>query len=57
MPCGDSSDRDKYIEEQKKIIMEQQEQIQRLANLASGNTTQGVQQKEFQLVLVSFSSL
>ena len=35
-PSGEVEGKDKYIEEQKRIILEQQEQIQRLANLAEG---------------------
>lgn len=35
-PSLEGEDKDKYIEEQKKIIQEQQEQIQRLASIAEG---------------------
>ena len=35
-PSLEGEGKDKYIEEQKKIIQEQQEQIQRLASIAEG---------------------
>ena len=35
-PSLEGEDKDKYIEEQKQIIREQQEQIQRLAGFAAG---------------------
>ena len=38
-PSGEIDGKDKYIEEQKRIISEQQEQIKKLANLAENNET------------------
>ena len=39
----EGEDKSKYIEEQKKIIREQQEQIQRLASIAGSNVNEGMQ--------------
>tara|TARA_B100000686_G_scaffold355024_1_gene469174 strand:+ start:982 stop:1986 length:1005 start_codon:yes stop_codon:yes gene_type:complete len=44
-PSLESEDKDKYIEEQKNIIREQQEQIQRLASLAEGEQLRDVPTK------------
>ena len=37
-PSGEEIDKDTFIEEQRKIIREQNEQIQRLASIAENNT-------------------
>tara|TARA_Y100000768_G_scaffold385453_1_gene371617 strand:- start:1424 stop:2452 length:1029 start_codon:yes stop_codon:yes gene_type:complete len=42
-PSLEGEDKSKYIEEQKKIIREQQEQIQRLASIAGSNVNEGMQ--------------
>ena len=41
-PSLEGEDKSKYIEEQKKIIREQQEQIQRLASIAGSNVNEGL---------------
>ena len=41
-PSLEGEDKSKYIEEQKKIIREQQEQIQRLASIAGSNVNEGI---------------
>ena len=42
-PSLEGEDKNKYIEEQKKIIQEQQEQIQRLASIAGSSVNEGIQ--------------